>query len=618
MMKKSMRRIGLIILVFVLAGSTAATGARDSVRPTRLEKKADRKFIGGYYDRSMEINRRAEQKMQEGSPERLRLELKMARLYTLIQQYEKAIHYYGLVREAADTLLTVEDVCMYIDNMRLVGDPQQAEIVARTYAFRSPYNRNQRYMNMLMALSNKQHYYGRGDSDYKVKRYDRSSSRPDYWIGNYGDQLLYAVSESALQDPLKIYYHRTHYLPYDGEERADSPLKSIPRELHCGPLAFSPDNTIMVATGIDYSVNDRIKGIDQIRGLYPTQLYYSIIEDRTGRWSAFRPLFEYLPGYSYAHPSFFNEGRSILFSSDVPGGFGGMDLYVCHWNESRKGWSDPVNLGPYVNTEGDEVYPFVDGNRLYFSSNGLEGFGGYDIYHIIFGGNLSTIGSLFHYPYPVNTASNDFGAYIDRNHVGYFVSDRRGPSSKDDIYTFDSSVNSLGSDLSIGVSQEFSAMTGNLNLINGLGSSNNTTLEKELIIPDDRPEEPILTIYFRFDRAVIDRAGEEKLDSLLADYGSNLYEELLVVGYADEHGGKPYNQRLSLKRAQAVARYLTRRGFEPALDVEGCGQLILEPEEYTEQMELNAVNLESRSFLSMSDRIRITSKARRVDIYIKK
>ncbi len=606
MMKKSMRRIGLIAILLVLMGGMTAAGDKDRVRPTRLEKKADRLFIGGRYDRSMEVNQRAEQKMKEGSPERLRLELKMARLYTLIQQYENANHYYGLVLEAADTLLSVEDVCMYIDNMRLIGNPQQAEIVARTYAFRSPYNRNQRYMNMLMALSNKQHYYGRGDSDYKVKRYDRSSSKPDYWIGNFGDQLLYAVSESALQDPLKIYYHRTHYVPFDGEQRSDSPLRSIPRELHCGPLAFSPDNTIMVATGIDYSFNDRITGIDQIRGLYPTQLYYSIIEERTGRWSAFQPLFNYRPGYSYAHPSFFNNGRSILFSSDVPGGFGGMDIYVCHWNEAMQRWSDPVNLGPYVNTEGDEIYPFVNGNQLYFSSNGLEGFGGYDIYHIIFSDNLSTIGSLFHYPYPINTASNDFGAYIDSRHTGYFISDRGGPESKDDIYSFDSSINSLGSDLSIGFSQELSAMMGNLNLIDGLGASNNTTLEKELIVPvDRRTDEPILTIYFRFDRALIDREGAEKLDSLLACGDANLYKELLIVGYADEHGGKPYNQRLSLKRAEAVAHYLSRRGFEPALEVEGRGQLILDPEEYTEQMQLNAVSLERRSALSMSDRNRI-------------
>jgi hypothetical protein len=507
--------------------------------------------------------------------------------------------------------------------MRLMGEPQQAEIVARTYAFRSPYNRNQRYMNTLMSLSNKQHYYGRGDSDYKVQRYDRSSTKPDYWIGNYGEQLLYAVSESPLQDPLKIYYHRTHYVSYDGDARTDLLLKTIPRELHGGPMAFSPDNTMMVATGIDLAFNDRISGIDQIRGLYPTQLYYSIIEVRSGRWSAFQPLFQYRPGYSYAHPSFFNEGRSIIFSSDITGGLGGMDLYVCHWNETTQSWSSPANLGPYVNTEGDEIYPFVHENKLYFSSNGLEGFGGYDIYHIIFSDNLSTVGSLFHYPYPVNTASNDFGAYIDRNSVGHFISDRGGPATKDDLYTFDSSVNSLGSDLSIGVSQEFSAMTGNLNLISGLKASNNTTLEKELFEPGTRIEDPIATIYFRFDRAIIDPEGLRTLNDLLNDENAELYDRLLVVGYADEYGRAPYNQTLSLRRAKEVARYLTERGFGPTLEVEGRGQLILTPSEYYSEFDVNVpistANLERRrASLPMSDRIQLTRKARRVDIYVKK
>ncbi len=620
MMKRSTRRIA--VLVLMLLGGIAVAGAQESaneeVQHTRLEKKADRLFIGGQYDRAMEMNLRAENRMNEGSPEQLRLQLKMARLYTLIQQHDKAIRYYGIVREKADTLLSVEDVCMYIDNMRLIGDPQQAETVARTYAFRSPYNRNQRYMNMLTALSNKQHYYGRGDSDYKVKRSDRSTSRPEYWIGSYGDELLYAVSESMLQDPLKIYFHRTHYVAYDGEDQEDSPLRSIPRELHCGPLAFSPDNTMMVATGIDYTFNDQIQSIDQIRGLYPTQLFYSMIEERSGRWSAFQPLFEYRPGYSYAHPSFFNNGRSILFSSDFPGGFGGMDLYVCHWNESTQSWSAPVNLGPYVNTEGDEVYPFVQGRRLYFSSNGLEGFGGYDIYHVFYNGNVSTIGSLFHYPHPVNTSSNDFGAYVDMHGIGHFISDRRGPGSKDDLYTFDSSVNSLGSDLSIGVSQEFSAMTGNLNLIKGLSASNNAATGKNLFAPGTQPAELLLTIYFEFDSDEIDRASAEELERLLADENANLYEELAVLGYADEHGGKPYNKRLSTARARNVAKYLSSRGFGPKLSPEGRGQLVLEPEEYAELMPMQDFSFERRSYLSMTDRIKITRKARRVDIYVKK
>lgn len=616
-MKKTMLKI--VAVAVVLFACAAPVGARESQEYSRLEKKADRTFIMGQYDRAMDMNRRAEDKLPEGSLQQLRLELKMARLYTLMQRYDDAIDYYAKVLGGADTLLTVEDVCLYIDNLRLVNKPQQAEVVARNYAFRSPYNRNQRYMNTLTALSNKQHYYGRGDSDYRVRLYDKSSSKPEYWIGNYGDEIFYAVSHSTLQDPLKIYYHRSQYFSSDeGSSDDDSPLKVIPRELHSGPLAFSPDNSMMVATGIDYSFNDRIFSIDRIRGLYPTQLFYSIVEEGIGRWSAFEPLFSYVPGYSYAHPSFFDEGRSIIFSSDCPGGYGGMDLYVCHWNEAERKWSEPANVGPYVNTEGDEIYPLVRGNRLYFSSNGLEGFGGYDIYHIIFSRNMSSVGSLFHYPHPINTTSNDFGAFIYDNDQGYFISDRRGAEGKDDIYTFDSSVNSLGSDLSIGVSEQFSAMKGNLNLIKGLGESGNENLgEKDLELDIPAEGELLVSIYFDFDQSDITAESAGVLDALIADRRVKLVDEVSVIGYADELGTEQYNMRLSERRAREVARYLTREDFKPALSVEGRGQLVLTSYDYSGVNPMYNL-VENGSNVGFSDRIKLVRKARRVDIYVKK
>lgn len=616
-MKKSTMKIVIAMLVALICATGA--GATGNQNLTRLEKKADRHFIAGQYDRAMEINRRAERRMSEQSLERLRLELKMARLYTLMQRYDEAIEYYGLVMASADSMLTVEDVCLYIDNFRLAGNPQQAEVVARNYAFRSPYNRNQRYMNTLTALSNKQHYYGRGDSDYKVRLYDRSTSQPEYWIGSFGDETFYAVSHSTLQDPLKIYYHRSQYFSVKGETGNDSPLRVIPRELHSGPLAFSPDNTIMIATGIDYTFNDRIYSLDQIRGLYPTQLFYSTVERGIGRWGAFKPLFTYVPGYSYAHPSFFNEGRSIIFSSDCPGGYGGMDLYVCHWSDAEQKWSDPSNVGPNVNTEGDEIYPYIVDNKLYFSSNGLEGFGGYDIYHVIFTNNMSSVGSLFHYPHPINTTSNDFGAFI-HGKEGYFISDRRGASGRDDIYRFDSSVNTLGSDLSIGVSEEYSAMRGDLNLIKGLGrSGGNNTAEKELDLDIPGEGELLASVYFDFDEWALTEESMEVLDTLAADPKMNRIAELSVLGYADEFGTEQYNAPLSEYRAEEVAGYLREKQFQPELHVEGMGQLILTSYDYSEMSAVPQLHREDRpKTMSMSDRIKLVRKARRVDIYVKR
>jgi outer membrane protein OmpA-like peptidoglycan-associated protein len=629
-MKTTLKITFAVLLLFAWA---AGAEAKEPVPYSRAEKRADRAFIGGQYERAMEINTRGEERMDDGSLQKVRLELKMARLYTLMQQYNKAIEYYDKVLETADTMLTIEDVCLYIDNIRLTGDNQRAEIVARTYAFRGPYNRNQRYLNTLAALSHKQHYYGRGDSDYKVRLYDRSSSKPEYWVGNYGGELFYAVSHSPLQDPLKIYYHRSQYISGSGDisvgdpgesqvrdSGKDSPLRAIPRELHSGPLAFAPDEKMMVATGIDNGFRDRIVSIDQIRGLYPTQLFYSMIEERIGRWSAFQPLFTYQPGYSYAHPSFFNNGQSIIFSSDFPGGYGGMDLYVCHWNATTKKWSDPVNVGPYVNTEGDEIYPFVKGNRLYFSSNGQKGFGGYDLYHVTFSNNMSSIGSMFHYPHPVNTTSNDFGIYIDDKNAGFFISDRRGATGKDDVYTFDTSVNSLGSDLEIGVSQQLSAMSGNLNLIAGMGDRHSSTeIDLRLTAPLGASPygELLASVYFDFDRSNITSEAASILNALINDPSVAALDEVLAVGYADELGTERYNMNLSERRAATVAQYLRRRHFSPDVEIEGRGKLILDVQDY-EMTPMTGANLENHSYVSMAERIQMVRKARRVDIYVKR
>jgi hypothetical protein len=82
--------------------------------------------------------------------------------------------------------------------------------------------------------------------------------------------------------------------------------------------------------------------------------------------------------YSMAYPQLADNGQVLYFSSNKPGGFGGFDIYISEFNEGA--WSEPINLGPVVNSKGDEITPFFEGNSLYFASNYLHGLGGYDIF----------------------------------------------------------------------------------------------------------------------------------------------------------------------------------------------------------------------------------------------
>ena len=137
------------------------------------------------------------------------------------------------------------------------------------------------------------------------------------------------------------------------------------------------------------------------------------------------------------HPTI-NEDESILiFSSDLRGGYGGKDLWIVK-QQKRGKWSDPVNLGPAVNTKGDEMFPFLHSDgTLYFSSTGHIGMGGFDIFKSTPDENDS-YSSITNLKYPVNSSGHDFGMIIENSgERGYLTSDRKGGKGGDDIYQFE-------------------------------------------------------------------------------------------------------------------------------------------------------------------------------------
>lgn len=136
-------------------------------------------------------------------------------------------------------------------------------------------------------------------------------------------------------------------------------------------------------------------------------------------------------GFSYAQPFITPDGKELFFTSDMPGGFGGYDIYRISISEGK--WGIPKNLGATVNTEGDEIFPFVRDNALFFSSNGRGGLGEQDIFRINLGDNTS----LKNMGAPLNSSLDDFGFIMDETgRRGYFSSNRNNEISGDDIYSF--------------------------------------------------------------------------------------------------------------------------------------------------------------------------------------
>jgi outer membrane protein OmpA-like peptidoglycan-associated protein/tetratricopeptide (TPR) repeat protein len=139
--------------------------------------------------------------------------------------------------------------------------------------------------------------------------------------------------------------------------------------------------------------------------------------------------------FNVGYPSINEDGTVLYFASDMEGGYGLYDIYKMVKDEDGK-WGDPINLGPTINTEFNDSYPFIAGDVLYFSSYGHPGFGGFDVFYSVIDEN-GEYGNPINMGAPINSSADDFGFVIDENYSrGFFSSSRPGGKGEDDIYSF--------------------------------------------------------------------------------------------------------------------------------------------------------------------------------------
>lgn len=143
--------------------------------------------------------------------------------------------------------------------------------------------------------------------------------------------------------------------------------------------------------------------------------------------------------FSYCHPTLSADGQRLYFASDCPGGFGGMDIYVSQKLGNK--WGEPVNLGPIVNTAGNEIFPFISQkDKLFFASEGHKGIGGLDVFVVekTEEANENAWSNRKNIGKPFNSKKDDFGFYINAEETsGYISSNRPGGAGQDDIYAWE-------------------------------------------------------------------------------------------------------------------------------------------------------------------------------------
>ncbi|TAE30619.1 MAG: flagellar motor protein MotB [Cytophagales bacterium] len=212
--------------------------------------------------------------------------------------------------------------------------------------------------------------------------------------------------------------------------------QSLNTKYHEGPATFTKDGSRVIFTRNNYTDGKYRVSSDGVNKL---KLYTA--QQTSGNWGEPEEMVFNSNEYSTGHPAL-AAGRNgeadqlLYFASDMPGGYGGTDIYVSQWEKDK--WGKPVNLGPAVNTKGNELFPFIDEkNNLYFSSDGQAGLGDLDIFYAALNDDMQSAKAVLNLGEPINSNKDDFGIVTDGERKGgYFSSNRRNGGADDDIYRF--------------------------------------------------------------------------------------------------------------------------------------------------------------------------------------
>jgi outer membrane protein OmpA-like peptidoglycan-associated protein/tetratricopeptide (TPR) repeat protein len=214
--------------------------------------------------------------------------------------------------------------------------------------------------------------------------------------------------------------------------RIDYFSPSVNSKYHEGPLCFNLDYS-----KVYFTRNNIKKGKERRdeKGIQNLKIYIADVSIKDGSWTNIKELAFNSKDYSIGHPTISRDGKYLYFVSDMPGGFGGADLYKAPINEYGE-VGKPENLGAKINTEGQEVFPWISGDGLlFFSSDGHVGLGGLDVF--VCSIDNGVIANITNVGKPLNSQRDDFAINFSSNQqTGYFSSNREGGSGNDDVYSF--------------------------------------------------------------------------------------------------------------------------------------------------------------------------------------
>ncbi len=272
--------------------------------------------------------------------------------------------------------------------------------------------------------------------NFTIRNLDVNTENQDFGPAFFNEKVVFASTREGLKSIKRSYnWNQKPFLDIYVADVKDGQLvnpvnfsRTLNKKMHEGPACFAKQGTVMAFTRNNYTGKSE-------DGVVKLEIFFSTFKDSL--WSKEEAFVLNNKEYSVGHPWLSEDGNTMIFASDMPGGFGGSDLYRIA-KDAQGVWGKPENLGNKVNTEGNEMFPFYDtkDELLFFASNGHLGLGGLDVYCMpMRGGNQ---GKLVNFGTPLNSQYDDFAFILDKEgRKGYFSSNRADGKGDDDIYAFD-------------------------------------------------------------------------------------------------------------------------------------------------------------------------------------
>ncbi len=559
----------------------------------------------------------------------------LAEIYQDTKDYVFAESWYAKVVAIPDH--TAEDELHYAEV--LMNNSKYAEAAVQLQSYLSKKGDDKKAQNMLEGCNDAQHWLTHPLKGSLQNMQALNSAYSDWGTAFYNGSFIFASDrpyDSLRHQPFfsnssikRKYYGWTgnsylHLYQGNGKDSSSNKLlnKGINGDYHSASATYTADGKEMY-----YAMTNLAKKPGSFLG--KNNPYTLNIEIRKAGWDTLRQAwgqsvdFPYnkVFNYSVGDPWVSADGQKLYFTADYgENNIGGTDIYYAEKDADGK-WQQPKNMGPEINTEGDERTPFFDeSGNFYFASDGRPGMGGLDIYKATRSANggwlVANMGS------PINSPQDDFAPFFNQPSTLYFSSDRLQGKGSDDIYRFDiakipvfslegtvkdkktnqplkdavvtltnkltnTSVKTITdadghytfkldslTDYYLGtVKTDYSTTTGEQLTTTGLKES--ATIKKDIYLDKIEMNKPVRleNIYFDLDKSNIRPDAGEELDKLVKLLNDNPTWKIEMSSHTDSRAPDNYNMKLSQRRAESTVKYLIEHGIDKErLTAKGYGE----------------------------------------------